>query len=348
MVGDAAGSFSDWQPLYAERGIATFPVSIFGKDKKPAISNYMKIGHPASRQLVLKFGNFNALGFVLGQRSRITVLDVDTPDEHVLADSLNQYGKTPIVVRSGSGNYQAWYKHNGETRRIRPVPDRPIDILGNGFVVAPPSRGAKGDYGFIQGGLDDLASLPAMRHVASIVPEGIPSQPIRIGARNTQLYRQLMKAAQHCDNFESLLDVARTQNAVFLPPLDDAAVVRTTKSAWGYTERGENRFGQTGAWLPQSYVDTLTRDPALCALIVWLKANNGPSAQFLVADGLCTPKYLAWPIGLLRKTRRRAIEVGWIVKIRHETKGVAALYRWGPAARSAQGRVLVEDSLSNS
>ena len=166
-----------------------------------------------------------------------------------------------------------------------------------------------------------------------IAPASELIEPPVIGRRNNVLFRACMKQAHHCDDLESLIDVALTVNAEVLPPMDDAEVIKVAKSAWGYTERGENRFGQTGAWLAQSNVNALARDPALCALILWLKAANGPKAEFLVADGLCAPKYLGWPIDRLRQARRRAIETGWIVKIRREVKGVAALYRWGPASR---------------
>jgi len=69
---------------------------------------------------------------------------VDTPDERVLADALGRHGPTPLVIRSGSGNWQAWYRNGGEPRRVRPWADKPIDILGDGFTVAPPSRGVQG------------------------------------------------------------------------------------------------------------------------------------------------------------------------------------------------------------
>jgi hypothetical protein len=331
------GAFSEWQPLYAERGIPTFPVDIAGKNKKPTIRYYMKVGYPASSQLVLKFGDADALGFVLGRRSRITVLDIDTPDERVLADGLVRYGKTPVIIRTGSGNYQAWYKHDGETRRIRPLPGQPIDILGGGFVVAPPSRGANANYQYIEGGLDDLANLPTMRHAPDTAHSKAPEKtPQGVGTRNIELWKTCMREARYCDNLESLLDVARTQNAIYAVPLADAEVVKTASSAWGYEQRGENRFGHAGAWLPQSHVNALVSDPILFALIGWLKAANRPNARFMVADGLCSPKHLNWPISRLRQARRRAIETGWIVKIRHESKGVAALYRWGPQAKHAK------------
>jgi Bifunctional DNA primase/polymerase, N-terminal/Primase C terminal 1 (PriCT-1) len=346
--GDDVGAFSDWQSRYSERGVPTFPVIIAGRNKKPAISNYMKVGHPASRQLALKFTDVDALGFMLGQRSGITVLDIDTPDERFLVDALDLHGKSPVIILSGSGNRQVWYKHNGETREIRPLANRPIDILGDGFVVAPPSRGTKADYRFIQGGLDDLANLPTMLHTPSIVPAAVRStQRIGIGNRNDELFRACMRQARHCDDLESLIDVARTRNANYHPPLHDGEVIKIATSAWGYEERGENRFGQTGAWLRQPHVNALVRDPALCALILWLKAANGRHAKFLIADGLCAPKYLDWPIGRLREARRRAIKTGWVVKVRHEARGAAALYCWGPTSWG-EGAVFVEDSLSNS
>jgi hypothetical protein len=90
-----------------------------------------------------------------------------------LADALNRHGSSPLIVRTASGKWHGYYRHNGERRQIRPVRDVPIDILGGGYAVAPPSRFTKGEYEFIQGTLDDLACLPFMRVVqpeAAILP----------------------------------------------------------------------------------------------------------------------------------------------------------------------------------
>jgi len=38
------GIFSKWQPRYAEHGIATFPVRIEGKDKRPMNQGYQRTG----------------------------------------------------------------------------------------------------------------------------------------------------------------------------------------------------------------------------------------------------------------------------------------------------------------
>src|SRR5262249_6783728 len=117
------------------------------------VSNYAKFGLRGSAELVRKFGTATGIGFMAGERSRISVVDIDTRNETVLADALDRHGQTPIIARTGSGKFHAYYRHNGEHRMIRPEGDRPIDILGGGIVIAPPSRGLTGNYQFIAGGL---------------------------------------------------------------------------------------------------------------------------------------------------------------------------------------------------
>ncbi|MAQ30374.1 MAG: hypothetical protein CL950_10435 [Erythrobacter sp.] len=184
-------TFGEWQPRYEEAGIATFPV----RDKKPAVQGYLKAGLRASRQFAGRFAAEEAFGFAC-KRNNICVLDVDTPSEKTLCDALAKFGPTPIIVRSGSGNWQAWYRRNGERRSVRPDPTQPIDILGDGFVVAPPSLGGKGRYELITGSLADIPNLPAMRRpVAENPTQGTPeadTDRIDVGQRNDTLWRACM------------------------------------------------------------------------------------------------------------------------------------------------------------
>jgi hypothetical protein len=166
--------FGVWQSLYAAHGIPTFPVRVDERGKKPAVRGYQRIGMPGSAKLAQTMGDADALGFCPGKRSGLTILDVDSSDERVFADALDRHGPTPVLVRSGSGNYQAWYRYHGEMRRIRPDPTKPIDILGSGFVVTPPSKGMKSNYEFIQGGLDDLLQLPVLGNAPSITTDQQP------------------------------------------------------------------------------------------------------------------------------------------------------------------------------
>lgn len=132
------GVFQKWQPVYAERGIATFPVREAAK--RPAVRNYSRIVSPRAPPSPRGLVQPRCWASCVASRNRITVLDVDSKDERILADALDHHGKTPVIVRTGSGKHHAWYRHDGERRRIRPWRGLPIDLLGGGFVVAPPSE----------------------------------------------------------------------------------------------------------------------------------------------------------------------------------------------------------------
>lgn len=133
-------AFSDWAPRYARHGVATFPVS----GKKPAVSNYLRIGIKATDQLAAKFASAESFGFAL-KRNRIALVDIDTSDPRALEVGLDQFGPSPLVVRTQSGGHHVYYRRSGEGRRIRAIRCPPIDILGEGFAIAAPSAlGRKG------------------------------------------------------------------------------------------------------------------------------------------------------------------------------------------------------------
>lgn len=314
--------FAEWQPVYAAHGLATFPVRIEGGAKKPMARNYLRTGRPYSDRLAKQFPDASAFGFALGSRTRITVLDCDSSDERVLADAMTRHGRSPLIVRSGSGNYQAWYRHNGERRHIRPNPHLPVDILGGGFVVAPPSHGARAPYQIIAGALEDLDQLPQLQNfVAKPNVEAVAE-----GRRNNTLWEHLMRQARCCDDFTALLDVAETYNHSLASPLDHEEVVKTARSAWSITERGQNRFGQIGAFLTISETEALASDPYLLTLLAWLRAQNSPTSKFLIADTLADK--FGWSLPKLRRCRKALQEMQICVCIRQPVRGCAALYRW--------------------
>ena len=326
--------FRDWQPRYAAHGIATFPVRVGHDGKVPAIRGWQRVGLPGSVKLGRKFADADAFGFCPGRASRLTILDVDSTDERTLADALDYHGPSPIIVRSGAGNHQAWYRWRGEGRLIRPDgdPKWPIDILGGGFVVAPPSRGTKSNYQFIQGGLDDLDHLPVLRGIEGAtslrLSGSMPHKAVTEGSRNVTLWRHCMQSARHCDNFESLVDVARTRNADYLPPLTDSEVMKIASSAWDYTQRGENRFGRHGAFFDTDEAnDLITSDQDVFVLLAFLRANNGPTRTFILANALA--KKFGWGRKRFADTRRR-LEGTYIEMVKRPSKaqGRAALYRW--------------------
>ncbi|MBA3448142.1 MAG: bifunctional DNA primase/polymerase [Pseudaminobacter sp.] len=253
-----SGVFAEWQPRYAEHGVCTFPVTAH---KVPAVKGYLRIGSDGSSQLAMKFPDNDAFGLAV-KRNRITVLDVDAPDEKMLADAMAECGPSPFIVRSGSGNFQAWYRHNGERRKVRPNPQRPIDILGDGFVVAPPSISSKGRYEIIQGSLDDLDRLPRMKMAATgdlsnalDISRKRECQQMLTGTtgedvtkwsqkRNDTLWQHCMKAARGCAKVEDLMEVAVNYNKhEFYEPLSDVEVLKVVASALAYESQGKNWFG---------------------------------------------------------------------------------------------------------
>jgi hypothetical protein len=328
-------SFRHWQPVYADHRIATFPVQISpDAKKKPMVSNYGRFGLPASTGIARKFPDATAIGFMVGRRTGLTILDVDSPDERVLADALDRYGSTPVIVRSGSGKFHAWYRHNGENRLIRKLePGKPIDLLGRGFVVVPPSRGIKGDYQFIQGGLDDLDRLPVLpvlhgSQIASspLSPPSNPTGAVTEGHRNNTVWEHCMRSAHSCDDFDTLLDVARSRNAEYMPPLSDDEVIKAAKSAWKKTQCGDNWFGQTGVRLSTDEVNGLiSGNTDDLVLLVFLQANNGRCKPFMVANGLADK--LGWGLERFRRARRRLERSHLEMVRRPSTAHGPAMYR---------------------
>jgi Bifunctional DNA primase/polymerase, N-terminal/Primase C terminal 1 (PriCT-1) len=329
-AGGGVMTFISAQPIYAAHKIPTFPVCINGKDKYPAVKGYNKVGLRGSSQLVFRFRDAAALGFMCGPRTRISVADVDTTNESVLAEFLHEHGPTPIIARTARRKFHAWYRHNGEGRYIRPWDKRPFDILGGGFVVVPPSKAPDGGkYEFIEGGLDDLDRLPVMHNLdAYRYTRQVEARLglVRQGERNTKLWRHCMRAAHHCDSFDGLLDVARTFNDNCEPPMEDREVISTAASAWGYTERGQNRFGQHGAYFPFDEIAAMMADQDAFILLAYLRAENGPAATVWCTNTLA--EKFGWGRQRLAGARNRLIELGYLKLILPACQGHPAKYRW--------------------
>jgi hypothetical protein len=295
----------------------------------------------------MKWGDAEGLACLAGPRNKITVVDIDArgvEGERLLADIQSEIGPSRFIVRTGGGGFHAYYRHNGEGRKIRFDPRRPVDLLGGGQIVLPPSLGSKSRYEIIQGRLDDLASLTTITSATALA---VPAQEARAFAdmransgRNNALFDTLRREARQLPPvLDVFVDRAHDINKQFGEPMTDSSVVNTAKSVFRYVETGQLRTGEHGAWFKRTQAQDLAKDPYLAALLMWLKAENGPDAEFLVADGLAEPKYLDWPRERLQQARRRAIVDGWIVQIRKPARRLAALYRWGPTAHGLRNSV---------
>ena len=315
------GVFSEWQPHYAERRIATFPVNA---DKKPAIRRWNQITLGGSARLAARFHEANAFGFQLGPKSQITALDVDSRDEAVLVDALTCHGDTPFIVRTGGG-YHAYYSYAGERRLIRPYNDKPIDILGGGFVVAPPSVSQKGTYQIIAGTLDDLAILPPIH----VVLDGLRTEArIPEGKRNNTLFRFALEQARHSDNYDALLDVMRTRNMDCEPQLADDALISTAKSAWRYEQDGRNLFGRGRAVVtPHSVVDALIGENQDAFVLFSLLQRHHWGRNFVLANAMADQ--LGWTRKRFAAARTLLQNLGFIQLVIPASFRSPAIYRLG-------------------
>ncbi|WP_042245801.1 bifunctional DNA primase/polymerase [Paracoccus sp. PAMC 22219] len=333
------GVFTDHQRNYATHNIPTFPM----QGKKPAVKRFAGVGLKASKQLALKFPDIDALGFMAGERSRITVLDSDSTDEDLLRDMMKRHGQSPIIVRSGSDNLQAWYRFSGEKRLIRPYgASVPVDVLGGGVVVAPPSKGSKGPYEFIRGSLDDLHKL---RPAANMIefPEPKLVQPvaanwgkIAAGGRSEALFRHLMRVARHCDDLEVLLDEAFTYADAVIDrraghPFTDAEIIATARSVHQITERGDNRFGGEPHTILRNSIRDQVQELGADAYYLHgvLMRWAGSDEEFLCADGMADHMPDGkWNPKRFSKARRTLIEAGIIKKVSKGYPGHAARFSW--------------------
>jgi hypothetical protein len=338
------GIFSNNQPVYASHGVATFPVT---QDKIPAIRGYQHVGLPGSAKLAQKFQNANALGFIAGRRSRITVLDIDTPDENVLADALVRHGESNLVIQTGSGKWHAYYRWGGELRLIRPDSEIPIDIIGGGVAIAPPSMVMKGSYKIIQGHIDNLDRLllakglkDVQQHRQKSIYSDTDTGLIHKGRRSEAVWRHCMKNAKYCDNLEAVHDVALTFDAnSCMPPIaEDAGGERRlfgiAKSAWDTTERGMNRFGLHGVFFPDDELsEMIAHDSDALILLGFLRSHNGPCATFMctntVAEKIgCGGR--TWSHERVAAARSRLVDLGYLTQVKNVGKSSPALFKWTP------------------
>jgi hypothetical protein len=336
------GTFALWQPTYAAHRIVTFPLH---GDKVPAIKGYGRVGRRGSQQLAFKFADAPALGFLCGRRNGVTVLDCDSTDERVLAGGIARHGATPLVVRTATGKFHAYYRHNGERRRIRPWRGLPIDVLGGGLVVAPPSRTPNGQYEIIQGSLDDLDRLPVMRglepsrYATSPAAQAVQNpaaqavqKPFAVeeGERNNTLFRACLRHAIQVESAQQLTEFAMETNAQFVPPLSDAEAMGCALNAWNYHDRGRNFCTSQSYHLPAHAFDKLDKADGGDALLLLFRIERAHWArdQFVLSKAFAAS--LGWTVKRFLKARAMLIEAGLIVQIRKggRFRGDATLFAW--------------------
>jgi hypothetical protein len=222
-----------------------------------------------------------------------------------------------------------YYRHDGEGREIKPDERHPIDELGGGLCIAPPStKPAGGGYAWLRGGLPVIPNLPKIRRGAIQKPrdvERVPAGPrVPIGQRNAQLFRYCRQIVGYCDDLDQLIDAARTwSDSKCVEPMPEAEIVKTANSVFKF-QGGRKQVMRHIVESP--LYKRLIANVEVWALFSYLATENGPNAEFMVADGLGPAR--GWPQRFVPKARRALLDMGAIKCVRFPRKGVPALYRW--------------------
>jgi hypothetical protein len=333
------GVFAEWQPRYAEHGIATFPVD---DHKKPLVTRYDRIGIKASGQLALglRFEDCRNLGFMAGKRSNMTIVDVDTDDEAVWREAERVFGPTPLWVRTGRGHLQMWYRHNGEARDTQSRFLGCVDILGGGQVLGFPSRRGQG-YEAIRGGLDDLDQLPVMRGLDRLTPDNAEAVTIKEGSRHSEMLKYLRREARHCDDLDQLIDVGTTYADERFDrngghQFTDEEIERQAKSVWRWTQEqiaNGTYFVGTGRHMTKSFEAhdaAIALGPYAFTLSEHLKRQFGGMKTFYIANDMRhTMPGGEWPRRKFTEARAALVQAG-IIKEIHPASSFhgPAVYAW--------------------
>jgi hypothetical protein len=333
------GVFAEWQPRYADHGVATFPVN---DEKKPLVTRYDRIGVKASGQLAfdLRFEECMNLAFMAGKRNRISVVDVDTRDEAIWREAERVFGPTPLWVRTGRGHLQMWYRHNGEKRDTDSKFLGCVDLLGDGQVLAFPSRRGQG-YEAIRGGLIDLDRLPIMRGLDRLIPANTESKVVGLGGRHLEMLAYLRKQAAHCDDLSQLVDVGitfadQTFDRAGGHEFTDDEIERQAKSVFQWTQeqitKGTYYVG-TGRHMTKSFEahdKAMSLGPYAFTLNEHLKRQFGGLTTFYIANEMRHHMPGGeWPRRKFTEARAALVDTG-IIKEKHRASSYygPAVFEW--------------------
>lgn len=329
------GIYDRHMPAYADAGLPVFPVNT--RAKRPAVRGWQNADPRRARGWAKtpRLADCDGIGIVMGRPSGITEIDVDAAGEAWLSLALDRFGQTPVVIRTASGKGKLWYRHNGEPRRTPLIKGIPIDLLGDGFSVAPPSwrEDLAANYTFIRGGLDDLACLPIIP--AHALSDGFSraAEGVLMGERNSSLWRYCMTQARACDDVEALIDVAVTWSDAFPDPLGHPEAERCARSAWQYQITGRNYLGLKKPQLNEGdrIMDALIDEPEAFTLYQMFRRWHSNRPMFAISPrAMSAAGSPPWHFSRIARARDVLVDRGAIVELVAPAQGKhPGQYRFG-------------------
>ncbi|NGM46399.1 hypothetical protein G5B31_12725 [Rhodobacter sp. SGA-6-6] len=323
---------------YLAAGLPVFPVD--ARTKRPAVKGWQTADARRARGWASapKLAACDGIGIVMGPPSGLVEIDVDAVGEAWTAAAVDRFGETPITIRTATGKSKLWFRHNGEGRRIRPFEGLPVDVLGAGFTIAPPSwrEDLGAAYVFERGGLDDLHRLPCLRAESfERAPAGV-----HVGERNNALWRYCMTQARHCDDVEALIDVAATWNEAFPDPLASPEAEACARSAWGYQVQGRNFLGLRKPAVTEAdrIMDALIDAPdALVLFQMFRRWHRGRPSFAIAPTAMSAAGSPPWHRTRIQAARDVLLGRGFIIEVQAPIRGRrAGQYRFGQMADSGK------------
>lgn len=315
------GTFADNAQFYSELGLNIIPCK--AGEKKSLVTWKQRQRQPASTAQLDKWAEQHPdanLAVVCGQVSGITVLDDDR--NRPIHEVFEEFGKTPIVVKTPNKGYHYYYAHNGE--RNGPVTGRGIDLKSEGgYVLLPPSKLA--DSPNIYSHLDEQL-YPGFQSDLPIIKglDNLQSFPIHLkGERNTAMFDHLRSVAKSCLNQEELLQRALLYNEEHMQvPLDEREVRSTVQSVWGYKQSG-NLMVPGRQYSLTTLEETLALNPNELWLLSYLRANHkGLRDEFAFSIPAVATKCPAIGTRRIKSGLSGLLQKGYLIKLRNGGRGV--------------------------
>jgi hypothetical protein len=140
-----------------------------------------------------------------------------------------------------------------------------------------------------------------------------------------------MRHAHHSDDFDALLDVARTFNTMECDtPMTDAEVFKTAESAWKMQTEGRNWIGQgRRVAFHHDDIDGLMHEhPDAFLLETKLKRNHW-NRDFVIANAMSEDMPGGgWSRKRLAKARDALLQRGRIEMVQRRGHRTPTVYRW--------------------
>ena len=289
---------------------------------KPLVKRPASFGMPAIRQLAQqeKYQEANA-AIWCGKRSRLTVVDIDSPDETVLRRAIDAFGDTPLKARTPSGGLHLYFRYGGEKRAVRPFGrEFPVDVLGSGIAVVPPSirppsaDKSGGRYEIVEGGLSLLPKLPTARSCPQTVglqeastpvksnPGCVPEQRnMRTGdGRNQRLFDISRGIAKNVSEEDQFIQRVLQANTKFAEPMSEDEVLGIAHRVWGWKCEGRLFVaGDKPGFIRIADERILFSYRPALALVVYLRGNHPAEHVFAavpeaIAPEICMAAHTVW------------------------------------------------------